>query len=94
MIDFKSEIAYARYTAPQHMIKETHQYHRRAYNDHGVHLRCLRTKCRKTIQLRYNYIYPAYPLSFNMICKKCLSTFTKQEIEDFKFWLIVRKLKQ
>jgi len=27
------------------------------------------------------------------ICHECLKTFTKQEIEDLKFWLIVRKLK-
>jgi len=46
---------------------------------------------------RYTLIsikYYKQPISFKEICKKCLSTFTEQEIKDFKFWLIVRKLKQ
>lgn len=71
------------------MKTEAHQYHRRS----NLQGRGYRPRCKKSMNLRYHDIYPEYSLSFNMICKKCLSTFTKQEIKEFKFWLIVRKLK-
>lgn len=91
MIDFQKELAYALFTTHRHRISQAHQYHRR--NKYYLNLDDLSSKCSSQIKLKFDDIYTKYPLSFNMICKKCLSTFTKQEIKDFKFWLIVRKLK-
>lgn len=31
-------------------------------------------------------------IQFSYICKKCLSTFSAEEIEDLKHWLILKKL--
>ncbi len=33
-------------------------------------------------------------IQFKAICKSCLSNYTNKEIEELKFWLILRKLKK
>lgn len=38
--------------------------------------------------------YAGKPLiNFSNICKHCLNTFSTRQIEDLKFWLIIRRLK-
>jgi len=48
------------------------------------------SRCNKFLWL--NYISNRSIL-FNDICKKCLSTFNAEEIEDLKSYLVLRKLK-
>lgn len=36
--------------------------------------------------------YVNEPIQLSDICKKCLSTFSAEEIEDLKHWLILKKL--
>ncbi len=44
---------------------------------------------------KYGICFSCNPnIQFSYICKSCLSHYTNKEIEELKFWLILRKLKK
>ncbi len=53
----------------------------------GSHVNC---KCDRSLWLDH---IGNISILFNDICKKCLSTFNAEEIEDLKSYLVLRKLK-
>ena len=57
------------------------KYHRYKYYNRTI------TMCNSKLTL-----WDLSPTILSDICKKCLSTFSAEEIEDLKHWLILKKL--
>ena len=57
---------------------------------HRYRILRVNAKCNRTLTLWE--IRPLIDIQLSNICKKCLSTFSAEEIEDLKHWLILKKL--
>lgn len=80
-MNFNIEIGYP------HWKKHSAKYHRYKYDSP-------KSRCSSRILLWELYMEMKIPepILLSDICKKCLSTFSAEEIEDLKHWLILKKL--
>jgi len=84
LINFNKEFGYPRYNIIYfHIDVLKFKYHRYRTSKR------ITSKCNHDIIL---WIYPESKIKLSDICKKCLSTFSAEEIEDLKHWLILKKL--